>query len=678
MIAHKQVKIKDALENSVRSFQLSKKKTSIKFKLIISYVLLAAIPLIIVNTISTLSFKKNLRDTTMKLTTQMVSQTNVNIKYFTSDIEKNTNKFIMNNLNNTSGVNLVNGYATSQDGEKQKYIGQLNQELSSSSIVESNIKAAVIATENELLGSKGSIPTQVVNAIKQLEVPADGIWYTDSTSANEVYYTRNIKNSITGAKFGVLIGQIKIDQLANEMASIDLFEEAEIFVVDKDQNIICGNREDSLSTSLINFITEKAELGSKVISGKMVAYATAENGWQIIVQIPMKYLTQSVHRLSLLVWLLVVIIGITAILVGYGVSKSFIVSITDLVKAMKKTEKGDLTASVCVRGHDEMASLSESFNNMILNIKQLITQTHLVIQSSMESGQILSDSTEQSVEAFSRLASSIDDITKGSSSQAEDALNSAAVMNDLSESIQKVRHNTQNLFETTEDAKSMISGAKDSIELLNTTMSSSIKVSEEIKVSIIELGNMTQNIGQIMRFVDSISEQTNLLALNASIEAARAGEVGKGFAVVANEVRNLSEQSKASTNNVRETLGEIEKKSSSTVDLVTKANKIFSEQEIAVQRTYEVFRQIIEHLIDMDKELEHINKQVIDMQNIKNTMSDKINHITTVTEENASATEEVNALSEMQKEVMQKLSGLSVQLVDEMKALEDSVAQFNL
>lgn len=675
--AHKQLKIKETLDKNVRALNLSKKKTSIKFKLIISYVLLAAIPLIIVNTISTLSFKKNLRDTSMKLMTQMVSQTNVNIKYFTTDIEKNVNKFIMSNLNNTTDINLVNEYVSSKDIDRKKAAVQFNQELSRISVFESNIETAVIATENEVIGSKSSVPTAVIDHMKQLEIPSEGIWYTDASAGNDVYYGRNIKNSITGAKFGVLINKIKLNQLSSEMEAIDLFEDARIFIADSDHNILCGS-EEGVGESLIAFISGNAEIDSKVIAGKMVAYATGENGWQIVVQIPMSNLTQSVHRLSFIVWLLVILIGITAIFVGYAVSKGFIISITDLVKAMKKTEKGDLTALVEVRGHDEMASLCVSFNNMILNIKELITKTHMVIQSSMESGKVLSESTELTVETFEQLAISIDEITKGSTSQAEDALNSSSVMNDLSESIQKVRHNTQNLFETTENAKSMISGATDSIELLNSTMSSSIKVSDEIKVSIVELGKMTQNIGQIMKFVDGISEQTNLLALNASIEAARAGEVGKGFAVVANEVRNLSEQSKASTSDVRETLGEIEKKSSSTVDLVAKANKIFSEQEIAVQRTYEAFKQIIQHLIDMDKELEYINKQVIDMQKLKDIMSDKIEHITTVTEENASATEEVNALSEEQKEVMEKLSGLSVQLVEEMKALESSVAQFNI
>jgi methyl-accepting chemotaxis protein len=83
--------------------------------------------------------------------------------------------------------------------------------------------------------------------------------------------------------------------------------------------------------------------------------------------------------------------------------------------------------------------------------------------------------------------------------------------------------------------------------------------------SILALADQAQAIGEITSTVSEIAEQTNLLALNAAVEAARAGEHGRGFSVVAAEIRSLAEQSKKSTVQVRQILGEIQRATNAAV-----------------------------------------------------------------------------------------------------------------
>ena len=110
----------------------------------------------------------------------------------------------------------------------------------------------------------------------------------------------------------------------------------------------------------------------------------------------------------------------------------------------------------------------------------------------------------------------------------------------------------------------------------------------------------------IINSIQSIASQTNLLSLNASIEAARAGDAGRGFAVVANEVQNLSNSTKNTTNDIAKILGEM---NASVKDMLGKISMISENVSSENQEMEEI-----------DKTVEKLNNFAEDIANMMATL----------------------------------------------------------
>ena len=124
------------------------------------------------------------------------------------------------------------------------------------------------------------------------------------------------------------------------------------------------------------------------------------------------------------------------------------------------------------------------------------------------------------------------------------------VFRDLYENIETVKQETEQIRQESGKSSDEMTNVSQRMEDLN-HMNQHIKDAMlAINQSIVKYNEMTQN-------VEKIAGKINLLSLNAAIEAARAGEAGRGFAVVASNIRELSNNSKASVGSARENDGEI-------------------------------------------------------------------------------------------------------------------------
>ncbi len=285
--------------------------------------------------------------------------------------------------------------------------------------------------------------------------------------------------------------------------------------------------------------------------------------------------------------------------VSLGLTHHIAKPLRDITRTAERISDGDLTIAVSkYKREDEVGMLAKAFEKMTAYLEEMslvagnIATNNLTVRVFPRSDrdmlgnafltmlenlrQMISDLTD----AADVMASSSNEIlaltTQLAASSSETATAVSQTSTTISEVKQTVRLVSQKadyVSESAQNAASVSQNGRAAVIESVTRMNQIREQMESIADSIVKLSEQSQTIGAIIASVNDIANQSNLLAVNASIEAAKAGEQGKGFAVVAQEVRNLAEQSKDATAQVRAILNEIQKAISGAVMATEQGSK---------------------------------------------------------------------------------------------------------
>ena len=165
--------------------------------------------------------------------------------------------------------------------------------------------------------------------------------------------------------------------------------------------------------------------------------------------------------------------------------------------------------------------------------------------------------------------------------------------------------------------------------------------------SIREIRGNSEEINGIVAEIEDIAFRTNILALNASVEAARAGEAGRGFAVVAGEVRRLAAKTSEAS---KRTAGLIEKNSTAVADGMASVSETAKRLDESVDSARQV-NQIVEKIsglsIQQADAINQIRKSV-------EAISEIVQGNSATSEESAAASEELSAQAGILRELVEK------------------------
>jgi len=205
-------------------------------------------------------------------------------------------------------------------------------------------------------------------------------------------------------------------------------------------------------------------------------------------------------------------------------------AILGLLDEITNLADGDLTVDVTVT-EDFTGAIADSINYTVQNMRNLVGTINSTSVEIAASAGATSQTAMRMTEASERQAREINAVTSTIASTAQSMQQVSARADQLAlqaqQSVQVAHNGAQTVGRTIQGMAALREQIQDT--------------SKRIK----RLGESSQEIGNIIEFINDIAEQTNTLALNASIQAAMAGEAGRGFAVVA---ENLVKTIQADTN----------------------------------------------------------------------------------------------------------------------------------